>query len=141
MKKFIIAFFLFFLPAAFAQEMSTADQQRYQDLTEELRCLVCQNESLADSDAPLAKDLRQEIKNSLLAGQSNEEIIHYLTARYGEFILFKPSLDAKNSLLWLGPFALLVLGLFVFIFLIYRRRDASSTLSEQEKHELERLLK
>jgi len=80
-------------------------------LTSELRCLVCQNQNLADSNAPLAKDLRDEVYQQILHGNTDKNIMTYLTDRYGEFILYKPPLGTNTLFLWFGPFILLLLGL------------------------------
>ena len=84
-------------------------------LTSELRCLVCQNQNLADSHAPLAKDLRDEVYQQILYGQSDKKIITYLTDRYGDFILYRPLLDTNTMILWFGPIILLFLGLFFLL--------------------------
>jgi len=84
-------------------------------LTNELRCLVCQNQNLADSHAPLAKDLRDEVYQQILHGNSDKNIIGYLTERYGEFILYRPPLDTNTMILWFGPIILLLLGLFFLL--------------------------
>lgn len=83
---------------------------RFEDLTRELRCLVCQNQSIADSHAPLATDLRRQVRDMLLRGASDDEIIEFMTARYGDYVLYKPPLSALTVLLWLGPFLLLMLA-------------------------------
>jgi cytochrome c-type biogenesis protein CcmH len=88
-------------------------QQRYQRLINELRCLVCQNQSIAESNAPLAVDLREQVALQLAAGRSDGEIRRYLTDRYGDFVLYKPPLRARTLLLWAGPALLLVLGLLI----------------------------
>jgi cytochrome c-type biogenesis protein CcmH len=88
---------------------NSEQEQRFQDLTEELRCLVCQNQNLADSDAPLAQDLRKEIHDMLLDGRSDDEIRSFLVDRYGDFVLYRPALKGNTLLLWLAP-ALLLLG-------------------------------
>src|SRR3989440_11245672 len=90
-------------------------EQRMKNLTEQLRCLVCQNETLADSRADLAEDLRKQIREQMKAGKSDKEIIAYLTERYGKFILFRPPVDPTTYLLWFGPFVLLLGGL-LFLF-------------------------
>ena len=87
---------------------------QFNHLLRELRCLVCQNQDLADSNASLAKDLRQEVYQLVKTGQSDSEIIKYLTTRYGDFILFKPPVKAVTALLWFGPALFLLLGLLVF---------------------------
>jgi cytochrome c-type biogenesis protein CcmH len=96
-------------------------EARVMALAGTLRCLVCQNETLADSQADLAADLRNQIREKLKAGESNDAIIAFLVARYGDFVLYNPPLKASTSLLWFGPFALLA-GAFAFLFLYLRRR-------------------
>lgn len=91
-------------------------------LSTELRCLVCQNQTLADSDAPLAEDLRIEIREMASKGKSDQEIIDYLVARYGDFVLYRPPVKSTTVLLWLGPFLLLLAGL-VSLGLILRSRQ------------------
>jgi len=110
-------------------------EQRMIALSEDLRCLVCQNESLAGSRAELAEDLRQEIREQMRAGKSDKQVIDYLTQRYGDFVLYKPPVKPLTWLLWFGPFALLigaVGGLYAYI---KRRvnRLADEPLSEEEK--------
>ena len=90
-----------------------AEEQRFRALSAELRCLVCQNQSLDDSTAPLAQDLRREVLTLMRAGNSDEQIRQYLVERYGEFVLYRPRFTAANLLLWLGPIALLVAGVLL----------------------------
>ncbi|PIV36054.1 MAG: cytochrome C biogenesis protein [Lysobacterales bacterium CG02_land_8_20_14_3_00_62_12] len=92
---------------------STAQEQRFQALTQELRCLVCQNQNLADSDAELARDLRLEVYEMLVAGKSNAEIKGFLVDRYGEFVLYQPPVRGGTIALWFGPIALLIFGFFL----------------------------
>jgi len=91
---------------------SPAQRERYQHLAEELRCLVCQNQTLADSNAELAADLRHQVEDQILAGRSDDEIKAYLVQRYGDFVLYRPPMKSSTWLLWLGPFALLLVGAF-----------------------------
>jgi len=91
---------------------SPAQRERYHHLAEELRCLVCQNQTLADSNAELAADLRHQVENQILAGRSDDEIKAYLVQRYGDFVLYRPPMKSNTWLLWLGPFALLLVGAF-----------------------------
>ncbi len=93
---------------------SDAQQTRFYQLTHELRCLVCQNETLADSNAPLAKDLRQKIAQQILAGSSDQDILNYLIQRYGEFILYKPRFISINYLLWVAPLLFLMIGILLW---------------------------
>lgn len=96
-------------------------EARYLGLTHELRCMQCQNESIADSPVGLAADLRREVREMLLAGKSDEEVRSYMVSRYGEFILFRPRFSARNAWLWLMPPLLIVLGLIVAARVILRR--------------------
>jgi cytochrome c-type biogenesis protein CcmH len=93
------------------------------NLSRELRCLVCQNETLADSRADLAEDLRGQIREQMKAGKSDKEIIAFLTERYGKFILYRPPVDATTYLLWFGPFVLLLGGLLLLFRYVKQRRE------------------
>lgn len=93
---------------------SKKQEAQFQHLLKELRCLVCQNQDLADSNASLAQDLRNQVYSMVKNGDSDSEIIHYLTARYGDFILFNPPVKGLTALLWYGPALFLLLGLFIF---------------------------
>jgi cytochrome c-type biogenesis protein CcmH len=99
-----------------------AVEQRMMVLAQELRCLVCQNQTLADSQADLAVDLRQEIRELMLKGQSDEQIKRYLVARYGDFVLYRPPMKSTTWLLWFGPALLLVAGLTALYTVLLRRR-------------------
>jgi cytochrome c-type biogenesis protein CcmH len=119
-----------------------AVEQRLTNLSKELRCLVCQNETLADSQADLAADLRGEIREQIKAGKSDKEIIEFLTARYGQFILYRPRVTPTTYLLWFGPFVLLLGGLWVLFTYIRQRRDSvrEEPLSADERRRAEELL-
>ena len=119
-----------------------AVEQRLHKLSQELRCLVCQNETLADSRADLAEDLRREIREQIKAGKSDKEIIEFLTARYGQFILYRPRVTPVTYLLWFGPFVLLLGGLFILFTYIKQRRNlvAEKPLSADERRRAEELL-
>lgn len=123
---------------------SEAERARYRQLTEELRCPKCQNQNIADSDAPIAMDLRAEIYRKLEAGDSNAQIIDYLVARYGDFVLYKPPVTRRTLLLWYGPAALLVGGFMLVGVIVLRRRKAgvevSAGLSSNEQQRLAQLL-
>jgi cytochrome c-type biogenesis protein CcmH len=112
-------------------------EQRMKALTEQLRCLVCQNETLADSRADLAEDLRQQIREQMKAGKSDQEILAFLTQRYGDFVLYKPPVKATTYLLWFGPFILLIAGTGVlFRYLKHRRaliQDQPLTADERKR--------
>ena len=133
MKAILAAFLLAFAslavaPLAFGQadEVAHPDakvEQRLKDLGEELRCLVCQNETIAASQAPLALDLRNEIRGMIRQGKSDDEIRAYLVQRYGDFVLYNPPFKANTFLLWVGPFALLALGFVVMAMVLRRRRS------------------
>ncbi|MDX6614184.1 MAG: cytochrome c-type biosis protein CcmH [Blastocatellia bacterium] len=117
-------------------------EQRVAALSQELRCLVCQNETLADSRADLAQDLRNQIREQMKAGKSDKEIIAFLTDRYGEFILYRPPVKPATYLLWFGPFVLLIAGL-VFLFRHLKARRALITvepLTADERRRAEELL-
>jgi len=118
--------------------------QRYQTLINELRCLVCQNQNLADSNASLAADLRQLTYDMILDGKSDEEIIEFMVERYGDFVLYRPPLKPTTLMLWIGPLLLLVLGIWLLLRQL-RRRSASpvenDALSADERARLERLLR
>ena len=105
-----------------------AEELRFQALAKQLRCLVCQNESLADSNAPLAADLRRDVFEQMQAGKSDDEIRTWLTARYSDFVLYDPPLHAATSLLWFGP-ALLVLAGAITLFVIVRRRAKAEPIA------------
>jgi cytochrome c-type biogenesis protein CcmH len=101
------------------------DEQRYRALIAELRCLVCQNQSIAESSAPLAEDLRAQVRAQIAAGRTDAEIIEFLTARYGDFVRYRPAFAARTLLLWLGPFALLLGAAAAAAWFIRRSRAAA----------------
>ena len=94
---------------------------RLKGLAEELRCLVCQNQTIADSNAPLALDLRNQIREQVSQGRSDEQIRAYMVERYGDFVLYRPPFKAATAILWIGPFALLALGIAIAIVIARRR--------------------
>lgn len=116
-------------------------EARARALSQELRCMVCQNQSIDDSDAPLAKDLRVLVRERLSAGDSDGQVIDFLVARYGEFVLLKPRVNAHTLLLWLAPFAVLIIGAIAF--LAARRRTAAAgaeRLTAEEEARINTLL-
>ena len=117
-------------------------EARLKTLAVELRCLVCQNQTLADSHAPLAEDLRREVREMIVKGMSDREIIDFLVQRYGDFVLYRPPWKASTTLLWLGPFLLLIAGATGLVFALRRRQKklADVTLSEEEHNRVEQLL-
>ncbi len=101
-------------------------QSRYANLSQELRCPKCQNQNIADSNAPISRDLRAILYAQLEAGATDEEILDYMVARYGEFVRYRPALDTTTALLWYGPLALLIGGVLAIIWVVRgRSRDAS----------------
>lgn len=120
-------------------------RQRFQQLTEELRCPKCQNQNLADSNSPIAKDLRHEVYRMLGEGETDAQIADFMVARYGEFVLYKPRKDLSTYLLWYGPFALLLVGVVV-VFVMTRRKssgtktDDKPALDESQRQQLNSLL-
>ena len=117
-------------------------EKRLQVLSQELRCLVCQNETLADSRAGLAEDLRREIREQIKAGKTDKEIIAFLTARYGDFVLYRPRVTPTTYLLWFGPFVLLAVGLVVLYRQLKQRRIQikQQPLTDQDRRRLDELL-
>jgi cytochrome c-type biogenesis protein CcmH len=136
MSRFVLVFFCSF---AFAQE-DPALEKRVQQLSHELRCLVCQNQTLADSNAPLAVDLRNQVREQLKSGKSERDVIDFLVARYGDFVLYRPPLKASTVLLWTGPFILLAFGLFLLFLRIRRKMPPPSELSSAERERAAKLL-
>ncbi|MBY4675981.1 cytochrome c-type biogenesis protein [Marinobacterium arenosum] len=121
-------------------------RERFRHLTAELRCPKCQNQNLADSDAPIAKDLRNEIHRMLQAGEPDGEIIDFMVTRYGEFVLYRPPLTGSTYLLWYGPFLLLAIGALVVLMISRRKRRADNaepeeTLNPEQRRQLDELLK
>ena len=146
MKLFYSLIFLFSLlmPAHAAIEaLKFKDAQTeddYNELIKELRCLVCQNQNLAGSDAPLAKDLRDQTYNMLQKGMDRDDVVEYMVNRYGEFVLYRPLLNSNTFLLWIGPFALLAIVLIVVMVRIKRTKTVEAPEEgglENAKHLLE----
>jgi cytochrome c-type biogenesis protein CcmH len=130
---------ILFVGLAFAQE-DPALEKRVQALSHELRCLVCQNQTLADSNAPLAVDLRNQVREQLKSGKSERDVVDFLVARYGDFVLYRPPLKASTVLLWAGPFILLAFGLFLLFLRIRRKMPLSVELSDTERERAAKLL-
>ncbi len=130
MSRYLLLLLLVLSPLAQAidsrQFANPEQQEAYETLTSELRCLVCQNPTIADSNAELAADLRRQVQEMLEQGKSREQIVQFMTDRYGDFVLYKPPFKAKTSLLWLGPMAFLVVGLVAVFLVIHQRRSRSS---------------
>jgi cytochrome c-type biogenesis protein CcmH len=117
-------------------------EARLKHLAVELRCLVCQNQTLADSNAPLAEDLRREVREMIAKNMSDKEIIEFLVSRYGDFVLYRPPLKATTTLLWVGPFVLLAGGAIALVTALKRRgqRLADAAITEEEHRWVEQLL-
>jgi cytochrome c-type biogenesis protein CcmH len=105
-------------------------QQRYLDLTHELRCMQCQNESLADSPVGLAADLRRDVREQILAGRTDEQIRDRMVARYGEFILFRPRMNLRNAWLWAAPFVFMIIGVIIAVRVLRSRSAAIGSEDE-----------
>lgn len=128
-----------------ATELDPGEHRRVQGIASQLRCLVCQNQSIADSDADLAVDLRKQVIEQINAGRSDKEIIDYMVERYGDFVLYNPPFKASTIILWLGP-VVIFLGAAVAFYINVRRRKqtvaaAERTLTPDEKRRAEELLK
>ncbi len=149
MKRLIVFLLaLFACAAVLAKEAAPlaedeAVEKRMVTITQDLRCLVCQNESLAASQADLAQDLRKEVRELVKKNMSDQEIKDYLVSRYGDFVLYKPPVKATTWALWVGPFVLLVAGVAALVLYLRRRgqrADAESHLSDEERKRAEALL-
>jgi len=119
-----------------------AVEARLKHLAIELRCLVCQNQTLADSNAPLAEDLRREVREMIVKNMSDKEIIDFLVERYGDFVLYRPPLKASTTLLWVGPFVLLIVGATVLVITLRRRarKVVDAPVTDEEHRRVEQLL-
>lgn len=147
LRTVLAALLLALAVPALAQEAQLPDpalEQRVRDLSREIRCVVCQSQSIAESDADIARDMRVLIREQVAAGRSDQEIRDYLVARYGDFVLFEPPFKASTYALWIGPFALLGAALIGVVF-FFRRRiaapGAAAPLSESERRRVAEILK
>jgi cytochrome c-type biogenesis protein CcmH len=149
LRQLLIPFLIlcFLAPSLAKEAQPNSDdpelEKRVTNLAKELRCLVCQNETLADSRADLAEDLRREIRAQMRAGKSDKEVIEFLTARYGQFVLYRPPVQPTTYLLWFGPFVLLLTGLFILFHYIKQRRDSISEqpLTAEQRRRADALLR
>jgi cytochrome c-type biogenesis protein CcmH len=134
-------------PAAASEAQPTLNDpvaaKREVELAKQLRCLVCQNETIADSRADLAKDLREKLREQIAAGKSDEQIIAFMTERYGDFVLYRPPLKATTVLLWAGPFLLLAIGILIGWRVVRARARAArpEPMSAADRERAERLLR
>ncbi|MCF6337256.1 MAG: cytochrome c-type biogenesis protein CcmH [Gammaproteobacteria bacterium] len=139
---------LVFVPLAFAKEAEymVADpemEKTVNEISAELRCLVCQNQTIADSNAPLAVDLKNQVRDMVESGQSQSDIIDYMVERYGDFVRYRPPMNASTMLLWVGPFLLLLIGVVVLVVNLRKRTAViknDEDLSVEENERLQRLL-
>ena len=106
-------------------------EARLKSMSQELRCLVCQNSTLADSSAPLAEDLRKEIRSQMRQGKSDKEVVDYLVARYGDFVRYRPPVNNSTALLWFGPFLLLIIGSFV-LYRVLKKHAGSDDIKGED---------
>lgn len=141
----LLALLPFAVPAneAAPTDLDPVAQKRLIDLASELRCLVCQNQTIADSNAELAVDLRREIREQVKAGKTDAEILDFMTKRYGDFVLYRPPLKATTVLLWFGPALLLVAGIVVLVRVMRARRrtaEADTPLTDEERSRAAALL-
>jgi cytochrome c-type biogenesis protein CcmH len=141
----LLAFFIAFTASATSLSNYTFDspeqEEEFRALTAELRCLVCQNQSLADSDAELADDLRREVYELFKAGKSNEEISTFLTDRYGDFVLYDPPLKPSTYVLWFTPLFMFLIGCIMLVRTLRKKTQSQeTTLSEEEQRRLDALL-
>jgi cytochrome c-type biogenesis protein CcmH len=139
MRALLFIALVFFCLNIKAQE---GNETRIRELEEKLRCLVCQNQTLADSGAELAGDLRRQVREQVAAGRSDEEIVKFLVQRYGDFVLYDPPFKASTALLWIGPFVLLLGAAVVLIVTLRRRRNApeETALGPEDRRVVERVL-
>jgi cytochrome c-type biogenesis protein CcmH len=136
-RKLLLLIVFLSLPA-FSEDPDL--EKRVTGLAHELRCLVCQNQTIADSNAPLAVDLRNQIREQLAAGKSESDVMEFMVARYGDFVLYRPPLKPSTVLLWAGPFVFLLLGIFLLFRRVTRRRPPDAQLSEADRARAAKLL-
>ena len=139
MKAFL---FFMFLLVSFPGNADLQTEERIRHLSEKLRCLVCQNQTLADSPAELAVDLRRQLQEQVKAGRSDAQILEFMVQRYGDFVLYEPPFKTTTVLLWVGPFVLLAAAALVRIATLRRRRRAPDepVLGQDDKRLVERVL-
>jgi cytochrome c-type biogenesis protein CcmH len=131
---------LLWLACGLAVAQTPEMDKRVSALANELRCLVCQNQTLADSNAPLAVDLRNQIREQLAAGKSEQHVMDFMVARYGDFVLYRPPLKLTTLALWIGPFLFLALGIWLLMRRVARRRAPEPELSDAERARAAKLL-
>jgi|SRR5690554_863242 len=150
LRKGLVAF-LFGMLLASAQAWAVIEtyefeteqaREQYNQLTAELRCPKCQNQNIADSNAPIAQDLRREVHRLITQGANNDEIVNYMVERYGDFVIYRPRFDASTFLLWFGPLILGVIGVLVILAMVRAstKQKQEAVLSGDERHKLSQLL-
>ena len=139
MSRPVFLFLLLFARTTFAAD-EPALEKRVTQIASELRCLVCQNQTIADSNAGLASDLREEIREMVRQGRSDGQIIDFMVARYGDFVLYRPPLKASTVLLWFGPLLLVAGGAWLLVRRLRRKRPDEPDLSDAERERAARLL-
>ncbi|HCU89407.1 MAG TPA: cytochrome c-type biogenesis protein CcmH [Gammaproteobacteria bacterium] len=147
MKK-ALQTFCFFLALSFASYAadtpvtftSAIERERYEALLEELRCLVCQNQSLSDSHADLAQDLRDQVYAMVVEGKDNVQIVQFMVERYGDFVLYKPPVKSATWFLWFGPLILLVVAFAIVVIFARRHTRGPRALSKEEQNQVQMLL-
>ena len=140
---FLLSAFAFSAVAQDATQSSFDNEQQrevYQQLIKELRCPKCQNQNIADSNAPLAEDMRDKSYEMLKAGKSKQEIIEFMVERYGNFVHYKPPFTAATAVLWFGPVVILIIGIGVAV-LLTRKKKEQTALTPEERAQLEQLRK
>lgn len=132
----LLLFFSIQVLAIDNHQLANPEQQKtYEIIISELRCLVCQNQTIADSNAELAADLRRQVFEMLQQGKSKNEITQFMTDRYGDFVLYNPPLKTKTALLWLGPIAFLLTGFAMIFWFIRRKKQAAIIIFDKAKQE------
>ncbi len=143
MRMVLMFILLFLVTARVAGEMTLRnpeDEQRFNDLSKVLRCMVCQNQSIADSNAELARDFRDQVKEQINEGQSDAEIIDYMVERYGHYILYKPPFNMATAILWTGPFILVVVGFVMVVRTMRRQEQSQADTNTRQQGRLQELL-
>ena len=150
LKKLTLVFFsLWLCSIAVASPVDTfvfqdeVTKVRFQALTKELRCPKCQNQNLADSNSPIAADLRREVYDLLQQGKADAEIVNFMVDRYGEFVLYRPKVNSMTYVLWFGPAILILIGVLVVVFILRRKPQVkeTQTLSSEQQSKLDQILK
>jgi len=126
--------------AGVALAQDPALERRVTNLAHEMRCLVCQNQTIAESNAPLAVDLRNQIREQLAAGKSERDVVDFMVARYGDFVLYRPPLNGTTLLLWTGPFVFLIAGFYFLLRFLRRRQVSAPRLSADDRARAAKLL-